>query len=883
MNDQKIFTKRRCIGIIIGLCVLIQHSAFAEDWYDYYQQAKQATQKKDWPTVISLLNKAIAEEPESATHKQYGLRAFTYYPYLELGMAYLAIGNMEAAHTNCTIADQKRSAPEDVVKTCLSVASKYLPHAPTATPFPTATPAPAKTNIPEHPTVTLQTAPPAVITDETIVLQGFGLDKDGVAMIKFYIENRGIMGITTVTTPNRPEEPFNIRIPLDFGVTEIRIEVTDTQGEKGQHTISIERVNPNQPTTKPESPPATPAPPAAKPIKPTATPIVPTATPVVPTPAPDISTPAPILPTATPSRLELLLQEGELYFEKRWFTTGGPNGRNAVETYTEVLQMDPTNNQARDRLYEIMRFYKSWGDNNLTKNPEKAQTYYTRYLQIATLIEEQFQDADVSHDMHGIQLLLSDLTATPTPILPTLTPVPAAPTPMPLIQPTTTPIPPAPTPVPPADSQDMLPSLRILSEVPSETSQTILTIQGIAEDAEGIVEVTFDVKRPGSKGLLLDMDDSAGRGPQPLVEFTKEVPLGMGENTVTVMARNTFDQEQTTSFQITRLAPRAEHVSGSTGEVYAVIIGIGTYEDKRLNLNYTVNDAQGLYNVLTDPNYGGVPADNVRLLLNEEATDRNIKRAIGKWLAQQADEDDTVIVYYSGHGAPEGDDTYWVTYNADIDDLYSTALSNIDISDMMNRIRSQRMITFLDSCYSEATVHRADKTRNIATEIPWENFGGTGRVVISASDGKQLSLELDEFQHGVFTYYLLEGLRGEADENRDHVVEVEEIWGYVRRRVSETAQKAGNNQTPVLQGRLTAGISLTVNQAGLEEQQELERRKQEEKFAKLRALFEEEKLSVEHFTCAFEMVETGQSNRYLDSLLADKLQPEIFSRSFKCP
>ncbi len=320
-----------------------------------------------------------------------------------------------------------------------------------------------------------------------------------------------------------------------------------------------------------------------------------------------------------------------------------------------------------------------------------------------------------------------------------------------------------------------------------------------------------------------------------------------------------------------------------SSNIYAVIIGIGHYEDNRLNLNYTENDAQGLYDLLTDPQYGGIPKDNIQLLLNENATDRNIKRTIGKWLAQQADEEDTVLIYYSGHGAPEGSETYWVTYNADINDLYSTALSNNEIADMLSRIRSQRMVTFLDSCYSEATVYRKDKTRSIATEIPLENFIGTGHVVISASDGKQLSLELDQFKHGVFTYYLLEGLRGDADTNQDYIVDVEEIWGYVKRRVSETARNAGNEQTPVLQGRLTAGISLTVNLAELKRRRELEEQEKARKLAKLQTLFEAERLSVEHFNCAFTMVTAGQSNLYLDNLLADKLLPEIFSRSFTCP
>jgi uncharacterized caspase-like protein len=244
--------------------------------------------------------------------------------------------------------------------------------------------------------------------------------------------------------------------------------------------------------------------------------------------------------------------------------------------------------------------------------------------------------------------------------------------------------------------------------------------------------------------------------------------------------------------------------------VYAVIIGIGEYQDERLNLRFSTNDAQGLYNILTDSNYGGVPKENIQLLLNKDATDRNIKRALGKWLQQQVKEEDTVIIYYAGHGATEEGDSYWVTYDADIDYLYVTALNADDIADMLDRLPSKRVIIFLDACYSATTIYRKDQAGSRSSEIPWEKFSGKGQVIMSASDGKQLSLELDEYQHGVFTYYLLEGLKGKADENLDGIVELDEIWIYVKYQVTETARKAGNPQTPVFQGNFTAGIQLTL-------------------------------------------------------------------------
>ena len=336
----------------------------------------------------------------------------------------------------------------------------------------------------------------------------------------------------------------------------------------------------------------------------------------------------------------------------------------------------------------------------------------------------------------------------------------------------------------------------------------------------------------------------------------------------------------------TEAAPEAE--AFTPGKTYAVIIGLGDFQDDRIpDLRYTVNDAQGMYDVLIDPNYGGIPQENVTLLLNKDATSENIKRAIGTWLKQQAGADDTIIIYFAGHGAPEGQETYWVTYNADIDDLYATALSNKDISDMLDRVEARRVITLLDSCYSAATVNRTNKTRDVGVEIPWDQFTGKGRLAISASDGAQLSLEMQEFQHGVFTYYMLEGLKGKADgmagKERDGMVEVEELWNFVRNSVTETAKKQGNRQTPVFQGDMTAGIPLTYDLAYLKELEEKRAQETQKKQAALKALFEQQKISAPHFDCACNMLESGQSNGYLDGLLAGDISPETFGKLFACP
>ena len=451
----------------------------------------------------------------------------------------------------------------------------------------------------------------------------------------------------------------------------------------------------------------------------------------------------------------------------------------------------------------------------------------------------------------------------------------ATPTPRPVRQET-----PAPTPQQADDEDVTLPTITLTSKIPEETDAQDVMISGVANDDGGMALVRVSSGRDDAKGLILSSaESSAEEEQQTLLTFEQSVALEPGANRVKIEAIDLRGNVATREMTIVRSqaeqgTPEAA-ASAIPGQRYAVIIGIGAYQDERLNLSYTVNDAQGLYDLLTDPLYGAIPKENVQLLLSEEATTANIRKALNA-LRRKATPDDTVIIYYSGHGAPEEDQTYWVTYDADIDDLLSTALSSNDIADMLDRISSKQLITFLDSCYSAATVKRTHQSRSIPTEIPWDKFTGEGRVIISASNGKELSLELDEYKHGVFTYYLLEGLKGKADKNEDGYVEVEEIWDFVKRQVQDKARAEGNKQTPILQGELSAGIALTMNSEAFK------KKTTEAQIQQLEQWFYAGELDEQHFDCAVRMLEAGKSNRALDALLKGTLSLKTFNRTFRC-
>jgi tetratricopeptide (TPR) repeat protein len=304
-------------------------------------------------------------------------------------------------------------------------------------------------------------------------------------------------------------------------------------------------------------------------------------------------------------------------------------------------------------------------------------------------------------------------------------------------------------------------------------------------------------------------------------KFSKNLFLHIGRSAVKVVACDIYLNCAEKSFEVNKkigtkkfatadVHKIAPELGNGTAQRYAIVIGIGKYKDGKIPpLKYTVADARGVYNVLSNEKYGFIKKKNVKILIDEEASTQNIKKTFGTWLKSHVRENDFVTIYFAGHGANEAGSTYWVTYDSDIDDLYGTAISNDSISEMLNGIESKTLIVFLDSCYSAATINRGWQTRSLIEKDPFQEFKGEGRVVITSSNGKQLSLEIQEYGHGVFTYYLIQGLTGKADQNVDGYITLDEIWDYVKNNVRNTAKKYGIHQTPIIDGRHSSGILLS--------------------------------------------------------------------------
>ena len=263
----------------------------------------------------------------------------------------------------------------------------------------------------------------------------------------------------------------------------------------------------------------------------------------------------------------------------------------------------------------------------------------------------------------------------------------------------------------------------------------------------------------------------------------------------------------------------------SAGVYRALLIGIDRFADGKIRpLRFCRADASALRSLLKDPNHLPVPNLDLNTLLDEEATTNGVRSGLER-LAADALPEDTVLIYFSSHGIRNADgEGYWILHDTQVDlrayqqneleILSDSALSQKEISGLINRIRARRLILFVDCCFSSATVisyPRGESFHHREVKDAFREFGGTGRIVITASEGNQLSVELTALGHGAFTYFLMEGLKGGADGNRDNVVEVWEIWEYLEDKVAEAAERLNQHQRPTISTlALTHGFPLST-------------------------------------------------------------------------
>lgn len=241
----------------------------------------------------------------------------------------------------------------------------------------------------------------------------------------------------------------------------------------------------------------------------------------------------------------------------------------------------------------------------------------------------------------------------------------------------------------------------------------------------------------------------------------------------------------------------AEQKGFAVPRSYALVVGVGQYRNlpKDKWLEFAEPDAEALYSILISPEGGNFRAENVRRLVGPEATLGNIKDALEKWLPAEAGPADRVLVYFAGHGFVDEGHAFLAPYDLDPDDVARSGYPMDRLGSVIGgQIGASNKIILTDSCHSGAITPRADPNANQTVN---QSLLALDASVFSltASRDRESSFEGREWGegHGVFTYYLVRGLEGEADANGNGVVVADELAEYVRYNVRRATD---GRQTP---------------------------------------------------------------------------------------
>jgi uncharacterized caspase-like protein len=246
-----------------------------------------------------------------------------------------------------------------------------------------------------------------------------------------------------------------------------------------------------------------------------------------------------------------------------------------------------------------------------------------------------------------------------------------------------------------------------------------------------------------------------------------------------------------------------------TGRKFAAIIGVSRYQfhDAGLrDLQYADEDARSIRDFLLRPGGGGFKDSDIIYLENSGATTEAARDALMR-LLPRAGPNDFIFIYIASHGSPDLFDPknfYFLLNDTKVADMPRTALGMFELQELLDHmVRAQRVVVFIDSCHSAGVAGTKLVTgrqlerleNNVFNLYASKLYRDTGRAVITSSDVSEESEEGPNWGggHGVFTWALLEGLRGGADVNHDQVVTTGELFDFVSIRVP---QETNSRQNP---------------------------------------------------------------------------------------
>lgn len=280
---------------------------------------------------------------------------------------------------------------------------------------------------------------------------------------------------------------------------------------------------------------------------------------------------------------------------------------------------------------------------------------------------------------------------------------------------------------------------------------------------------------------------------------TYNVELVDGENRFRVVSLSTDRIEsEPDALALTYQSPQPAGLP----RLHLLVVGINAYANPALNLNFAVPDAKGMLAFLMRSNAQLFKQVVTYELYDQKATKTSINAHISD--LYQVPPQDVVVLYFAGHGKAAGDQWFFAPHELQALDgptVQNDGISSEQLKEHMARIGAQKMAILFDACESGAAMHaftEFDNRRSMALLSR-----ATGIHIASATTAAQSASELVDLGHGVFTYALLEGMKGKADRApKDRQVSVTELLAFIQQYVPFLNHKYETAaMTPVINSR----------------------------------------------------------------------------------
>ena len=344
-------------------------------------------------------------------------------------------------------------------------------------------------------------------------------------------------------------------------------------------------------------------------------------------------------------------------------------------------------------------------------------------------------------------------------------------------------------------STDSQPPKIIIDDVKTNGMQGI--VRGHAIDNVAIAELSIDgvtvgLEKDGSfehstfvpaGGITVEITafDVAG--------LSSVVPVRLQRDITVASPAVTFDRLNPTSGKPARMNKKA----------LALIVGVADYENTPAKAIFADSDALMFQDFASQKL--GIPSTRIKSLVNEGAGEREVLLALKSWLSRLVTQEQTdIFVFFAGHGlaSDDGREMYLLPYDGAPELLEETTISRQKLFDEIAAANPRSVTVFLDTWYS-GTTRGPDMliaSRPIAIRAR-EQAVPEGFTVMTAAAGDQTAKPLEEAKHGMFSYFLMKEMEGDADANQDNRITAGELHTYVQQNV---IQQSSGSQTPELQG-----------------------------------------------------------------------------------